>query len=584
MKAKQKISERITTGIDNVISFFSPKAGFKRRMYREAINISHKFGAYKGASRDRLRSSWLPGGGSADQDLLPELSDIRERSRDLNRNDAHASGITSTMTVNVIGTGIRPQSRVDKEDLGIDEQSANDFQKKAERAWKRWVPYADAGERMDFYEIQQLVDRQILENGEAIIVPLRLKDKDRPYPLALQLVESDRLNTPQDKRSDKSIRSGVKIGEKGEPVSYFIQKTHPGDISYRTREEARQYVEIQAKDKYSRKNIFHLYYVSRSGQTRGVPFFTPVLTYFKDLAEYAEAELVAARIAACFSLFITSEASMDVGVNTAYERNTSGQMVESLEPGMIKHLMPGESITSFNPQRPSATFEPFVDRILRAISAALGLPYELVAKDFSKTNYSSARAALLEARRYFKVRQEWLAQKLCQPVWEMLLEEAYLKGEIDADIFYEKGKPVPAWVRARWIAPGWSWVDPLKEVKASREAIAGNISSLADEAAGQGKDWEEILEQRAREEQKRKELDLPEMTANSKTPKDEEEEKKEEMKQEEEIREILKDAEEVTRKNEKLSGELAKMGNDNSVLKKELAGIKTKLEKVLIDG
>jgi lambda family phage portal protein len=488
------------------------------------------------------------------------------------------------MTVNVIGTGIRPQSRVDKEDLGIDEKLANDFQRKAERAWKRWIPYADAGERMDFYEIQQLVDRQILENGEAIIVPLRLKDKDRPYPLALQLIESDRLNTPTDKISDKSIRSGVKIGENGEPISYFLQKTHPGDISYRTREEARQYIEIQAKDKHSRKNIFHLYYVSRSGQTRGIPFFAPVLTYFKDLAEYAEAELVAARIAACFSLFITSESSMDVGVNTAYERNTSGQLVESLEPGMIKHLMPGESITSFNPQRPSATFEPFVDRILRAISAALGLPYELVAKDFSKTNYSSARAALLEARRYFKVRQEWLAQKLCQPVWEMILEEAYLKGEIDVDNFYDNGKPMSSWVRARWIAPGWSWVDPLKEVKASREAIAGNISSLADEAAGQGKDWEEILEQRAREEQKRKELNLPATSADSKTPKDEEEEKNEEMKQEEEIRQILQDAEEAARKNEQLSGELVKMGNDNSVLKSELAGIKTRLEKVLIDG
>jgi len=579
MKTKQKISEWLSAGMDNIISFFSPKAGFKRRMYQEAISISQKFGAYKGASRDRLRSSWIPGGGSADQDLLPELSDIRERSRDLNRNDAHAAGITSTMTVNVIGTGIRPQSRVDKEELGIDEKLADEFQRKAEKAWKRWIPYADAGERMDFYEIQQLVDRQILENGEAIIVPLRLEG--RPYPLTLQVIESDRLNTPPDKKSDKAIRSGIRIGENGEPVSYFIQKTHPGDISHRIREEARQYIEIQAKGIMGRKNIFHLYYVLRSGQTRGVPFFAPVLTYFKDLAEYAEAELVASRIAACFSLFITSEASMDVAVNSAYERNQSGQLVESLEPGMIKHLMPGETITSFNPQRPSATFEPFVDRILKAISAALGLPYELVAKDFSKTNYSSARAALLEARRYFKVRQEWLSQKLCQPVWEMLLEEAYLKGELDAAEFYEKGKPKSAWLRARWIAPGWSWVDPLKEVKASREAITGNISSLADEVAGQGKDWEEILEQRAREEQKRKELGLPELTADSKTPKDEEDE---EAKQEEEIRQILEDAEEVTKRNENLSNELAKTGNDNSALKEELCGIKTRLEKVLIDG
>ena len=328
MKTKKTISERLSNGMDNVVSFFSPKAGFKRKMYREAINISQKFGAYKGATRSRLYSSWLPGGGSADQDLLPELTDIRERSRDLNRNDAHASGITSTMTVNVVGTGIRPQSRVDKEAIGIDEKAANDFQKKAERIWKKWLPFADAGERMDFYEIQQLVDRQILENGEAIIVPTMLKNKNRPYSLALQEIESDRLATPPDKRGDKSVRSGVKIGERGEPVSYFIQKTHPGDVMYRTKESAKEFVEIRAKNAYERRNIFHLYYVLRSGQTRGIPFFAPVLTYFKDLAEYAEAELVAARIAACFSLFITSESSMDVSVNSMYEKNTSGQIIE----------------------------------------------------------------------------------------------------------------------------------------------------------------------------------------------------------------------------------------------------------------
>ena len=508
---KNKLSEKFASGIDNVVSFFSPRAGFKRRMYREAINISQKFGAYKGSRRDRLHSSWLPRGGSADEALLPELAEIRERSRDLNRNDAHASGITATMTTNVIGTGIRPQSRVDKEFLSISDKSAANFQKKAERAWKKWLPYSDVGERMDFYEIQQLVDRQILENGEAIIIPLMLEDKNRPYSFALQVIESDRLETPPDKRSDKSIRSGVKIGENGEPVSYFIQKTHPGDFRYAKREK--KFIEIPAKNEYGRRNVFHLYHVLRSGQTRGLPFFTPVLTYFKDLAEYAEAELVAARIAACFSLFITSEASMDVAVNSAYEKNTSNQLVESLEPGMIKHLMPGESITSFNPQRPGATFEPFVERMLRAISAALGLPYELVAKDFSKTNYSSARAALLEARRYFKVKQEWLSRKLCQPVWDMVLEEAYLKGELGAISFYEKRR---WWTGASWITPGWEWVDPLKEAKAAEVGLKNGIVTHSDLYSAQGKDWEESFEQRKRELDKMTALGLPQNNGSAK--------------------------------------------------------------------
>ncbi len=501
---KKAFTEKLAGSLDEIISFFSPRTGLKRRLYRQALKVSERFSAYKGASRDRLRASWLPGGGSADENILPELKDIRERSRDLNRNDAHASGITSTMTCNVVGSGIRPQSRVDREVLDISEDQANAFQKDAERVWRKWVPFADAGTRMDFYEIQQLVDRQILENGEALIIPLMLKDPVRPYSLGLQVIESDRLDTPPDKRGDKSIRSGVRIGEKGEPVSYFIQKTHPGDIRYAESKD-RVFTEIPAFNEYGRRNIFHLYFVQRSGQTRGVPFFAPVLAYFKDLSEYAEAELVAARIAACFSLFITSEASMDVSASGAYERNPAGQLIESLEPGMIKHLLPGEDITSFNPQRPGATFEPFVERILKAISAALGLPYELVAKDFSKTNYSSARAALLEARRYFKMRQEWLARKLCQPVWEMILEEAYLRGEIKADTFYESQR---YWTSASWIAPGWEWVDPLKEAQAAEVGLRNGIVTYSDLYAQEGKDWEESFEQAKREQDKLKELGL----------------------------------------------------------------------------
>ena len=497
-----KVQEKLSQGLDGIITFFSPKAGLKRRMYREVIKLSDKFGAYRGADRNRLRSSWLPGGGSADEDIIPDLPELRERSRDLNRNDAHASGITNTMTTNVIGTGIRPQSRVDSEVLNISDGKADKFQKQAERAWKKWLPVADAGNRMDFYEVQQLVDRQILENGEAIVIPAMLKDKNRPYSLALQVIESDRLATPPEKRGDKSIRAGVKIGENGDPIAYYIQKNHPGDYRF-SRSVDREYIEIPARNEFGRPNVIHLFPVQRSGQTRGVPFFAPVLTYFKDLADYAEAELVAARIAACFSIFITSEASMDLG--TGYDRNVQGQYLESLEPGMIRHLLPGESITSFNPQRPAATFEPFVERILRAISAALGLPYELVAKDFSKTNYSSARAALLEARRYFKVRQEWLARKLCQPVWEMVLEEAYLRGDLGSISFYEKR---PNWTNASWITPGWEWVDPLKEAKAAEVGLKNGIVTHSDLYSAQGKDWEECFEQRKREQDKIKELGL----------------------------------------------------------------------------
>jgi lambda family phage portal protein len=188
--------------------------------------------------------------------------------------------------------------------------------------------------------------------------------------------------------------------------------------------------------------------------------------------------------------------------------------VEELSPAMIEYLNENEEIQPFNPNRPGGTFGMFMERILRDISAGLNIPYEILAKDFSRSNYSNTRAALLEARRFFMMQQRFIAENLCQHILVMLLEEAYLKGELPILDFYQNRD---AYVRTRWIAPGWQWVDPENEVKASTEAVNNNLSTLAEEAAAQGQDWEENLEQRARELKKIKDLEVKydvDMTAN----------------------------------------------------------------------
>lgn len=494
--------------LDRLIGFFSPKREYARRMFRAA----NKFATYRGADKSRLRTDWNPRGGSADADILGDLPTLRDRSRDLNKNDGTAAGITSTMTNNTVGTGIRPQSRIDAARLGVSEEKAELIKKQAEYAFEKWTPYADSGNRMNFYQQQALVDRQILENGEALVIPLRLNDPWRPYSLALEIVEADRLQTPRDLISNKSIRSGIEIGKRGEPIAYYIRKNHPGDstLSKNRSSSSDNFMRIPARNELGAPNVIHLYWVQRPGQSRGVPFFTPVLSLFKDMADYLEAEVVTARICACYSLFVKKMDPYGAATNAAASTNAAGQRLNELEPGMIEYLNPGEEIQSFSPEHPGGSFEPFVERMLRMIGGALGLPYELVSKDFSKTNYSSARAALLEARRYFRVKQKWIADALCQPVWDMVLEEAYLENELSVSNFYDKKFDI---TRAHWITPGWEWVDPLKEAKAAETALKINMTSLAAEQAAQGRDWEETMEQRSREEKKRTALELPDNLA-----------------------------------------------------------------------
>ena len=497
--------ETVGAYFDAALSIVSPRWALNRLKARAATKM---LSSYRGAEKNRLRGDWKALNGSADADLLGDLPTLRQRSRDLNRNDAHASAITGTVVANVVGTGLRPQSRPDADALGLKPDDATTFSRLAERAWRRWCPTTDSQNRMDFYGIQALVKRQILENGEVFILPLMIKnDTTRRYRLALEVIEADRVETPPSLRGNPNVREGVELGERGEPIAYHIRKHHPGDILLgQTRALQQEWVRYPAINKAGRKNVLHLYAVKRPGQTRGEPYFAPVLAAFKDLGDFMEAEIVAARVAACFTAFITK-----ADPNGAFEgapTDASGNRLEGLEPGMVQYLGTGESITFGDPKRPSGTFEPFVLAVLRSIGAALGLPLELVLKDFSRTNYSSARAAILEARRFFKCDQTTLASQLCQPCWEWLLEEAWLNEDIPAvDLF---GDAREDWMRVSWIAPGWGWVDPVKEVESSTMAIEANLSTLADECAAQGRDWEDVLTQQKREQDRRQELGLAE--------------------------------------------------------------------------
>jgi len=498
--------EKAGAYVDAALSIVAPGWALNRLKARAATKM---LSSYRGAEKNRLRGDWKALNGSADADLLGDLPTLRQRSRDLNRNDAHASAITGTVVANVVGTGLRPQSRPDADALAIESKNVETFSRLAERAWRRWCPTADSQNRMDFYEIQALVKRQILENGEVFILPLMIKDEPgRRYSLALEVIEADRVSTPLGMASNPNIRDGIELGSRGEPIAYHIRKRHPGDVILGQAGVAdrNEWVRYPAVNKAGRKNVLHLYAVKRPGQTRGEPFFAPVLSAFKDLGDFMEAEIVAARVAACFVAFVTKSDTNAAFDGTATD--AAGNRIESLEPGMVQYLGTGETVDFGDPKRPSGTFEPFVLAVLRSIGASLGLPLELVLKDFSRTNYSSVRAALLEARRFFRADQTWLAARLCQPCWEWVLEEAWLREDLPAvDLFGESRED---WMRVSWIAPGWGWVDPVKEVESSKQAIEANLSTLADECAAQGRDWEDVLTQKKREQDRRNELGLAE--------------------------------------------------------------------------
>lgn len=472
--------------LDRLIVYAAPMWGGRRVAARRGLELATQ---YRGAEQSRLRADWILGATTVTPSFW-ELESLRNRSRDLNCNDPVASGATETMAVNIVGQGLRLQSRLRGEALGVSPEQAQEWQRQAEAVWHSWGPMADAGNRLTWDELQFVALRKIVEDGEIIALPVMAGESWRPLKRALELLEADRLGSPT--RSDQGfVTQGVELGSRGEPVAYWLT-TYDA-----TTGKAGQAKRVAARDSRGRPRVLHVYRTNRPGQSRGIPFFAPVLTYFKDLADYLEAEVVAARVAACLAVFITKgDAYQAMGAMSGSTENSTGARLQDLEPGLISYLQPGENISVVEQKRGGETFNSFVEGVLRIIGMSLGLPYELLVKDFSKTNYSSARAALLEGRRQFSNWRSWFAAKFCQPVYDLVLEEAFLRGQFQVKDFYGQRAE---YTRAQWLGGGWGWVDPVKEVQSSKMAVDFGLSTLAEEAASQGRDWEEVLDQLKRE-------------------------------------------------------------------------------------
>jgi lambda family phage portal protein len=499
--------------IDRVVSYFDPIRGASRHRARVMLALT---GGYTGARHDRRPTQdWRTTSGSADADILPDLPTLRDRSRDLSRNAPLASGALSTVITNVVGTGLEPQSVIDREALGLDDPAVDEWQKAAEREWWLWAgnQECDITRTQDFAGLQNVAFRSVLESGDLLVIKRFVERPGSPYGLKLQLVEADRLRNPQIgldvQKLDNGniIAGGVELDPNGAPVAYHILPYHPGDYSALILEPQR----LEAFGAESGERIvLHLFTKLRPGQSRGVPYLAPVIEALKQLARYSEAEIMAAVISSMFTTFVKTETGEGLGLAQP-STETGAQASDEdykLAPGAILDLLPNEDVSFANPMRPNSSFDPFVQSILSQIGTALELPFEVLNKRFT-ASYSASRAAMLEAWRFFKTRRQWLAMGFCQPAYEAVITEAVASGRLEAPGFFEDPIIREAWLSTQWTGPPQGQIDPESEISAAAQRINLGVSTLAEVTAElTGGDWELKNKQRAKERRLRIEAGL----------------------------------------------------------------------------
>lgn len=494
------------TVIDKVVSYFSPVRGFERHRARMNLAMS---GGYIGARRDRRATQdFHPGGGSADADLLPDLPELRERSRALVRNTPLAGGAISTVVTNVVGTGLEPQAMIDREILRLSDDEADSWQRAAEREWWLWAgtTECDVTRTQDFAGLQDMVFRSALESGDVLALERFVERPTFPYGLKLQVVEGDRISNPAWKtdgtRLDNGhlVAGGVELDRWGAPIAYHVTRTHPGE--YGPDRGKTEWDRVMAFGPNSgERKVHHLFRRLRPGQTRGVPYLAAVIEPFKQLSRYSDAELMAAVVSSMFTVFVETESGE--GLNQATPTIETGSRPTDqdykLGTGAILDLIPGEKVHFANPSRPNAAFDPFVLAWCRQIGTSLELPYEILIKHFT-ASYSAARAAMLEAWKFFRARRAWLTTVFCQPIYSALIAEAVARGRLQAPGFFEDPVIRQAWLGTKWIGPPAGQIDPQAEIDAAEKRIALAVSTGAQETAElTGGDIEANIRQLGRE-------------------------------------------------------------------------------------
>ena len=444
--------------------------------WRAARQVMHgsRWPVHETSGMGRRAMAWQPGNPGAVAALFASGHDLRVKSRDLVRRNAWAGNAVDAFVTNCVGTGIKPQSTADDDG----------FRGAVHSLWWDWCDEADAADITDFYGLQSLACRAMMEGGECFV---RLRPR-RPedglcVPLQLQILEAEHVPLSLNTRlaNGNVVRAGIEFDGLGRRVAYYVTREHPGDPAVHP--GGHESVRVPAD------RIVHLFRPLRPGQIRGEPWLSRALVKLNELDQFDDAALVKAKVAALFTGFIIKP-NPDDAIMGEGDPDEDGAAVAGLEPGTLQVLSPGEDVRFSDPADVGGTYVAFFRNQLRAVAVAAGVTYEQLSGDLTEVNYSSIRAGLLEFRRRCEMIQHAvIVHQLCRPVWREWMTQAVLSGALNAPGFEKSSAP---WLSVKWIPQGWQWVDPEKEFKAVVLAIRAGLMSRSEAIAAFGYDAEKI--------------------------------------------------------------------------------------------
>lgn len=499
----------------------------KSRIRAPAVQNSGYSDGGASLHKESMRS-WHPRRLSAKSDIDANLVTLRNRAADQATNTPIGAAAVMTSVMNTVGAGLRLFPRIPYRMLGLSPDYARAWERHTAQEFRLWADSRDCDlfRRNNFMELQNIAYATYLTDGDSFALFRRKKPTPNcPYTLRLQLIEANRVSNPigdasmaapvesygveqRNPNNGNRIINGVEIDHDGALVAYWVSNRVPGDLV--GVDSATTWQRIKAfGPSTGMPNILQVCHDERAEQYRGVPYLAPVLENLKQIGRYCNAELTSSIIRSFLSVFFTNTSSASNPISNilpdAYGAppEDDGPIDVSayhLGPGTLNSLPKGVDVKSIDSANAQNAYDSYMTHLEKSVSAALGIPYEVLFKNFN-SSYSASRAALLQAQAEFKARRQWFATDFCQPVYEQWLMEAIASGRIEAPGYFDDPLTRKAWSTADWFGPAMSILDPVKDAQGSALRVAYGLSTREREAAEMtGTDFEDNATQLAYEE------------------------------------------------------------------------------------
>lgn len=452
--------------------------------------LGNATGNYDSADTDRLTAGWATEPIPALQLIERSWKILCARGRECSHNTAHGKKFLRLVKNHVVGpVGVQVASSV----KGIDGKPDKLAREAIAAAWKDWGKNPEVTGVNTWRALQGLVMQTVARDGECFVRKLKGRAYGK-YRFQLQLIDPARV--PADYRAKLSngnrIRAGIEFTAIGKPVAYYL-RSDADDVYDGVTHYNGKYDRIPADE------IIHLFLPEMINQPRGLSWMGTALKRLHQLSKFEEAAVINANIGASKMGFFQADPEH---IPEDYDEDNEEEFPLDADPGTFERIPVGYTFAKWDPQYPQGEFEGFHKSILHVVAAGLGVSYSSLSGDLSKVNYSSIRAGVLDERDLWTELQSWFIEKLVLPVYEEWVSIAVLAQAITIGFTPLRAERVEQYKLARYQGRRWKWADPLKEVKASRDEIAGMFKSTSSVIREQGGDPDAVYEEIAEEQEK----------------------------------------------------------------------------------